>query len=249
MTLRNIIEIDEALCNGCGQCILDCAEGALRIVDGKAKVIADSLCDGLGACLSGCPTGALTVVQREAPAFDEAAVHAHVRAHATAHSAVGSVVKEACRDAAACACPGARPQEFVLTQCLGDACTPGTAASTRHWPVKVRLAPGSAPFLRGQDVLITADCAGAASSALHTHAAGRVMLIACPKFEDKAQLTERIRAFITESGLRRLDVLRMEVPCCAALTHICRQAALEAGAAFTVREWILRRDGALLGAE
>ena len=238
MTQRQIIEIDESKCDGCGQCIRDCAEGALEIVNGKAKVIADILCDGLGACLSGCPQNALKIVQREAAPFDEAAVHARMH---------GSAAETGNAGGSGCACPGAAAREFAapprqftqLGQCAG------ADEATRHWPVKVRLAPAAAPFLRGAHVLITADCAGAASAELHAQAQGKLMLIACPKFESREELVARIRAMIADSGLASLDVLRMEVPCCAGLTQVCRQAALEADAPFQVHEYIMRRDGQL----
>ena len=233
MALRQIIEIDESRCNGCGQCIRDCAEGALEIVNGKAKVVADSLCDGLGACLSGCPQDALKIIWRDAEAFDESAVHA--RQHQQAAKS------------AACSCPGSAAQIFPAARTSGAG--PGVPAEQmRHWPVKLRLVSPSAPFLRGAQVLITADCAGAASASLHAQTAGKLMLIACPKFEDREEVKERIRTLIACSGLQSLDVLRMEVPCCSGLTQVCRQAAQEAGAPFQVREFIMRRDGSLMQA-
>lgn len=249
---RNIIEIDRDRCNGCGQCVLDCAEGAIAIIDGKATVVSDSYCDGLGACLSGCPQGALSIVQREAAPFDEEAALRHAASSRT----------EARADAPK-GCPGSAVRTFPErhsgnasgnTPASGPATMSGSApafgtapgapdpfAGARSWPVKLRLVPPSAPFLRNADLLLAADCSAAASPHFHELAAGKVVLIACPKFEEgvRDRLTELCRVARPAS----LTVLRMEVPCCRGLAAACRDAASACGDAFPVHERIMGCDG------
>lgn len=223
--LRPIIEIDEEKCNGCGQCVLDCAEGALAIVDGKARLIGDIYCDGLGACLN-CPQGALTLTTREAEPFDEAAALA-----AKAHG-------EASRGAVASGgCPGSAPR--ALTPLFpsgggGAAHAPAPegalAARLPAWPVKLALMPPTAPFLRGARLLLTADCASLALPDLHPQwLAGRIPLLACPKLEAHASIRERLDALIREAAPSGITVLRMSVPCCGALGRLAEQARAACG--------------------
>lgn len=214
---RNIVEIDEEKCNGCGQCILDCAEGAIKLVDGKAKVIADMYCDGLGACLSGCPTGALTIIQRKAVPFDEQAVHEHLARQAKP----------------APLAPKAPPSCAPLFQPL-----PGNA----RWPLKIRLMPADAPFLVGSRLLVAADCAAFAKKDFHTaFGADAVILIGCPKFEGSRELTEKLSEIFRQAKPSYVEVVRMEVPCCKALTKACVDAA--EGTAVTVKQTVLTRSG------
>ena len=289
-TFRNIIEIDRDRCNGCGRCVLDCAEGAIAIIDGKAAVVSDSYCDGLGACLSGCPQGALSIVRREAAPFDEEAALRHAassRAEArpdASKGCPGSAVRTfpgqpsgnvSGNDPASGAVPafGGSPASGPMTTCddssnasFGVSSAPGRAtgrpsglnfgaapasgpgalasglfAGARSWPVKLRLAPPSAPFLRNADLLVAADCSAAASPRFHELAAGKVVLIACPKFEEgvRERLTELCRVARPAS----LTVLRMEVPCCRGLVAACRDAASDCGDAFPVHERIMGCDG------
>ncbi len=218
---RKIIQIDEALCNGCGQCVLDCAEGAIRIVDGKAKVLGESLCDGLGACLGGCPTGALTIVEREADPFDEAAVHAARKGEkreAGAGLPGGGV-----------ACPGLRAM---------------FEAGGKHWPVKLRLANPGAPEFAGADLLVAADCAAAACKDFHEkYAKGKVVLIHCPKFEDGEGAAVRLAEIFKTARPKSCALLRMEVPCCGGLVANGRNALAMCGEKLPVEEKILDVGG------
>ncbi|MDL2266689.1 4Fe-4S binding protein [Desulfovibrio sp. OttesenSCG-928-G15] len=214
---RDIVQIDEEKCTGCGQCILDCAEGAIALVDGKAKVIADMYCDGLGACLSGCPTGALTIIQRKAAPFDEQAVHEHL----------------------------ARKQKTPFAQGAPASCAPllQPMPGKGHWPLKIRLMPSDAPFLAGSSLLVAADCAAFAKKDFHAAFAkdGAVILIGCPKFEGCRELTEKLSEMFRQSRLARVEVVRMEVPCCKALAKACLDAASSAGIA--VKQTVLTRSG------
>lgn len=225
---RPIIEIDEEKCDGCGQCVLDCAEGALAVVDGKARLIRDSYCDGLGACLN-CPRGALRIVMREAEAFDEAA----------------ALAAKTARDGQARpqACPGSWPRTFAVpgnAPAGAPALTPlfsaadndipdSLRARTPSWPIQLRLLPPRAPFLDGAHVLLAAQCAGFVLPDLHTDwLQGRIPVIACPKLDNNGDYAERLaRLFAMRPA--SVTLLRMSVPCCAVLEHLARQAQEAAG--------------------
>lgn len=224
--LRPIIEIDEEKCNGCGQCVLDCAEGALAIVDGKARLIGDMYCDGLGACLN-CPRGALTLNTREAAPFDEAAALAAKARRETAGES-----------AAFGGCPGgtARTLTPLMPHGAGTdtrAATPegSLAAQLPAWPVKLALVPPTAPFLRGARLLLTADCASLALPDLLHRFKGHIPLLACPKLEDHAAVRRRLDAILGEAAPSGITVLRMSVPCCGALGRLAEEAMAASGSA------------------
>ena len=253
---RNIIEINEERCNGCGQCVNACAEGAIALVDGKAKIIADIYCDGLGNCLQGCPMGALRIVQREADDFDRDAVRDHLSRQGKAdpaglHAAPGGQ--------SGCSCPGAAPVSFTPLPMQGgaapdtlDACEgiPGPNAAggpgVRYWPLKIRLMHEGAPFLRGADLLVAADCAAFAAPGFHQRLAdGKVILIGCPKFDGSAALAQKLAAIIDEAEPESLLVARMEVPCCRGLGEACYEALRVTGEDIPLREVIVTRAGGI----
>lgn len=249
--IRNILEIDEERCTGCGQCVIDCAEGAIALVNGKARVIADIYCDGLGACLGGCPVDALRIVRREADAFDEDAVRERLLREGRPMPA-GSHAKKA----PAPGCPGAAAG-FTLLPMNGspeaadlDACEgiPGPMQAggpgARHWPLKIRLMHEEAPFLRGADLLVAADCAAFAAPDFHKRLAdGKVMLIGCPKFEGTETLTRKLATIIHTAKPGSLLVARMEVPCCRGLTKACLDALDAAEERLPLREVLIGRAG------
>lgn len=213
---RNIIEIDEEKCTGCGLCIRDCAEGALALVDGKARLIRDSYCDGLGACLGACPEGALTVIRREAPAFDEQAVMEALRRRTTA--AAGSGL-----------CPGARPSE-APEQPFPQGLTPLQTPSAANWPIQLRLVPVDAPFLQRARLLIAADCtAFAQPELLAQRLPGRTLLIACPKLDDTSTYVEKLAQIFRTRDIRDILVLHMTVPCCTGLAALVEAALRTSG--------------------
>ncbi len=222
---RDIIEIDAERCDGCGQCVLDCAEGAIAIVDGKAKVVSESFCDGLGACLSGCPQNALAIVRREAPAFDEEAAMRHV----------------ASLSGKKAGCPGTTVRPFSTP---GERAAGLLAPAAHTWPLKLRLAPAGAPFLKGADLLLAADCSGAASPRFHELAEGRVPLIVCPKFEVRAEVEARLHEILAVGRPRSLTALRMEVPCCRGTVALSETLARKFDIPF--QEYMMRCDGTLL---
>ncbi len=219
MSVRKMVKIDEEKCNGCGQCVTACAESAIEIVDGKAKLVSDVYCDGLGACLGDCPEDAITIEEREAPDFDEAAVK---QRQATLQEPAplpcgcpGTAVRQlgGVKSAAAAACSASPDAGESGTSQLG------------HWPVQLRLVPPGAPFLKGADLLISADCVPFAVPDFHKrYLAGRAVLVGCPKLDDLEFYREKLKDIFREAGPRSVTVLRMEVPCCAGIAHAVQVA-------------------------
>lgn len=230
---REIIRIDEELCNGCGACVTGCAEGALEIVDGKARLVRDMYCDGLGACLGHCPTGALTIITRDAEDFDEEAAMARVRALEAA--------KES-RKPLGCGCPGSAmmylrpkagaasgPRPGMLTQPDPDAPS-GGCSGLGHWPVKIRLVPPNAPFLKGAHLVVAADCAAVALPGFHADwVPDKVILMGCPKFDVDADYAGRFAELFATADVASVTVLRMEVPCCGGLPAMVAEGIRRSG--------------------
>lgn len=267
--MRKIVEIDEELCNGCGQCMPNCAEGAMYLENGKAKLKADRLCDGLGACLGHCPTGALKIVEREAEEFDEEAVHHELEsmkkteAPQAAHAGCGCAGSAAMRlEKPAGGCPGSRAMH--LGGALGSG--QGLAAGQKglhgaagfdpagpqagpsglgHWPVKLRLIPPDAPFLRGAELVIAADCTPVALPDFNSRLAGKAVAIACPKFDDQQPYLNKLVQMLRGAGLKKVQVVRMEVPCCTGLSALVHQAAQLAGSGVQVEDVVVTRLGGL----
>lgn len=232
--LRKLIEIDESKCDGCGQCATACAEGAIVIRDGKARLVSEVYCDGLGACVGHCPQGALRVIEREAAPFDEQAVHEHLR---RSEAPLGA-------EPPAGVCPGARLAVFPAGERTGAPFAPPGAVSSLcegegaeaepsalgHWPVQLRLVPPSAAFLREADVLLVADCVPFAMADFHRRfLRGHPVLVACPKLDDTRGYREKLAAMIGQAGLRSITVVHMEVPCCTGLVYLAEAARQLAG--------------------
>jgi NAD-dependent dihydropyrimidine dehydrogenase PreA subunit len=239
-TVRNIIEIDENLCNGCGDCVPNCAEGALQIIDGKARVIAEIYCDGLGACLGHCPQGALKVIEREAEEFDEHAVEELLKQQ----------TKKEVPAPVQTGCPGSRLHTFA-SPCQ-DANKPvshnGKAASSlTHWPVQIRLVPPSAPFLKGADLLVAADCTAYSYAGFHGELLeGKALMIGCPKFDDADDYLRKFVEIFKNADIRTVTVAEMEVPCCSKLPIIVRKAMAISGKNIPMEEVIIGIRGEVL---
>jgi len=244
--IRKIIEIDDELCNGCGQCVPDCAEGSLEIIDGKARLVAEKYCDGLGACLKSCPTGALKIVERDSDIFDEHAVEAYLAAKKEPPAATARPVPPAG------GCPSAKIQLFSPP---GGSCQAANKPAVRqgagalsHWPVQIRLVPPTAPFLKGCDLLVAADCTAVAYPGLQEDfLRGRVVMMGCPKFDDAAMYVQRFSEIFRAAELQSLTMLIMEVPCCGAMGNIIRQALVQSGVRIPIREVVIGTDGSLRG--
>jgi Pyruvate/2-oxoacid:ferredoxin oxidoreductase delta subunit len=228
--IREIVTIDEEKCDGCGLCVPACAEGAIQIVDGKARLIADNLCDGLGACLGDCPRDAIKIVQREADAFDEEAVEEHLKKtgqpvapapqpHHQAHAPQGG-------------CPSARLMEFARRpEPLADREEPGKRPSElRQWPIQMHLVPPTAPFFQNADLVLAADCAPFAYADFHQEILkDKALAIGCPKLDDGNAYLEKLTAILKHNDIGSLTVVHMEVPCCNGLIMIARQAIANSG--------------------
>ncbi len=244
--MRKIIEIDEELCDGCGNCIISCAEGALQIIDGKARLVAEKYCDGLGACLGECPTGALVVVERAADDFDEEAVEQHL--------ALAKEAQDGVPDTLPCGCPSTELQTFPS----GTACrkanepTDLTRAESAlgHWPVQIRLVPAAAPFLKDAELLVAADCTPFAYADFHRDFIdGKVVLVGCPKFDDNQLYLEKLTEVFQEARIRNVTALVMEVPCCQGLPVIVKKAMDNAGKSVPMEYVVLGLRGDILKRE
>jgi len=219
---RRIIEIDEEKCDGCGQCVPSCAEGAIQIVDGKARLVSEKYCDGLGACLGECPNDALRVVEREAEDFDETAVEEHLQSREAAVE--GATM--------ACGCPSAHIQSFASPASREGVSRPveGGVSTLSHWPVQIRLVPPTAPFLKGADLLVAADCAPVAYPDFHQDfLKGKVILVGCPKLDDAEDYVQRFADIFRSADIKSVTVVAMEVPCCQALPVIVKKGMESAG--------------------
>ncbi len=237
---RNIIKIDRELCTGCGQCVLDCAEGAIAIVDGKATVIADSYCDGLGACLQGCPESALTIEIREADPFDEEAAMAHVARLKAEKQTQAGADSGLMQPAVSRGCPSAAP---VILPMASTREKPIAGTRLPIWPVKLRLLSPGVTFPPGIRLVFAADCAPASSNRFHDICAGAALIIACPKFEERQETMARLSALLRGARPASVTVVRMEVPCCRPLAALCLQICADAG--IRAEEYVMTRDGRL----
>ena len=216
MALRNIVKIDEAKCTGCGQCVSACAEGAIQIIDGKARLISDSYCDGLGACLGHCPEDAISVEQREAGEFDEAAVKQHLAQEPKAEPAF--------------VCPGLAARDFAPAEATEDGSSDAVPSHLTHWPVQLKLLSPTALCFADADVLLTADCVPVAMGDFHRRfLKGRSVAIGCPKLDDTRFYIDKLADILRSNTVRSLTVVHMEVPCCSGLTRIAREAVQRSG--------------------
>ena len=244
--VRKIIQIDEQLCDGCGLCVPDCAEGSLEIIDGKAKLVAEKLCDGLGACLGSCPTGALRIIEREADGFDEEAVEEFL-AQKKAAEAQAPQPQMDC----GCASTHIKTFEAPTSSLLADAKRPapmviGPASESllTHWPIQIRLIPPHAPFLKGADILVAADCTAVSVPGFQEkYLEGKVVMMGCPKFDDAQSYLDRFAEIIDTCNLRSITILIMEVPCCAAMSMIIKRALEKASESVPVEQITISTRG------
>ena len=233
--VRKIIKINEELCNGCGLCAEACHEGAIAMVDGKAKLVREDHCDGLGDCLPACPTGAITFEERQAPAYDPAAV---ARTQAARQGAAG---------ASSCACPGSQARS-LSRETAPCACPGPSDSALAQWPVQIKLVPVRAPYFAGAHLLIAADCTAYAYGAFHRDfMAGRVTLIGCPKL-DEGDYTEKLTQILAGNDIRSLTVVRMQVPCCGGIQRAAQQALANSGRKIPLQVVTLSADGRILEA-
>jgi Fe-S-cluster-containing hydrogenase component 2 len=238
--MRKIIEIDDELCNGCGECLPSCAEGALEIVDGKARMIAEKYCDGLGACLGDCPQGALKIIEREADDFDEEAVEELLKKNPLPPKPVGG------------GCPSAKLQVFggsapgqTGKQPSGN--VRASQSALAHWTVQIRLIPPSAAFLQNADLLVAADCTAVAYPDFHRDfLQGKAVMMGCPKFDDQAAYIQKFKEVFETANLKSITMVIMEVPCCGTMRGIIAEALKQSGKEIEVNEAVISVNGELL---
>jgi ferredoxin len=222
---RKVVRIDEEKCDGCGLCIPSCAEGAIQLVDGKARLISEKFCDGLGACLGECPKGAISIEEREAEEFDEEAVMEYQKAlEKTASSIPGCPVSQ-------------KAQEFKESK----------TTKLWHWPVKINLVPVDADFLKESFLLVIADCVGVCYPTLQDDFFNKkVVLIGCPKFDDQRRYVEKFSQIFQKNAIKGIQLLRMEVPCCGGLAVILKNAMKTAGVQIPMEEVVIGIKGEIL---
>lgn len=236
---RNIIKIDENLCNGCGICVDACHEGAIQMIDGKARLVSESYCDGLGDCLPECPTGAITMEEREAEAYDEEAVKKNI------------AEKENRNEPLACGCPGTASRSISRSNAqYSDNSTAAAelVSELQQWPVQIKLVPVNAPYFNGAKLLIAADCTAYAYADIHRKfIKGRVTIIGCPKL-DMLDYTEKLTAIIKNNNIKSVTVLRMEVPCCGGIVSATKNALIGSGKYIPWNVVTVTTDGQLIEA-
>jgi Pyruvate/2-oxoacid:ferredoxin oxidoreductase delta subunit len=276
---RRIIRIDEEKCTGCGQCIPNCPEGALQVIDGKARLVSDLFCDGLGACVGNCPEGAMDVTEREAEPYDEGrvmesivkagpntiAAHlkhlndhgacdyynqalAHLKQHNVPSPATGPLDHSATgsQEPLACGCPGSAVRDLNPQSAISNPQSAMESRPTRlrNWPIQLTLIPPSAPYLKGADLLISADCVGSSHPNFHADlVAGRVLIIACPKLDDADAYQEKLTAIFRHNSPKSVLVAHMTVPCCFGLVQLVKQAIADSSKTIPFAEVTIDVDG------
>ncbi|HPC82852.1 MAG TPA: 4Fe-4S binding protein [Thermoanaerobaculaceae bacterium] len=251
MATRKIIRIDEAKCDGCGLCVTSCAEGAIAVVDGKARLVSETYCDGLGACLGECPQGAISLVETEAAPFDEAAVAAHLSARGpspAAHPPRPAAPEPAPVAPAHGGCPGSRAMSFAPPP-QEAASGPGARPSAlRQWPVQLHLLNPQAPYLAGANLLLAADCVAFAVGDFHENwLAGKALAIACPKLDGSQEVyLDKLVAMIDQARVDTITVMIMEVPCCRGLLQLARTAVARARRKVPVKAVVVGLQGQVL---
>jgi len=237
MTVRKIVSIYEERCNGCGLCIPNCAEGALKIIDGKAKLVSDQFCDGLGACLGHCPQDAIRIVEREADKFDKEAVDRGLTIQAEHGEKV--LVESFC------GCPGSTVPDLRAEKASQGEVEVGEVKSElRQWPIKLRLVPPRAPYFQNSEVLIAADCAAFTYGNFHREfLKGRVLIIGCPKFDDAQYYLEKLTEILKSNEVKSIALVNMEVPCCFGLQHVTEEAIRRSGKAVPLRQTVITAKG------
>ena len=233
---RRIIEIDHDKCNGCGACAAACHEGAIAMIDGKAKLMRDDYCDGLGDCLPTCPTGAITFVEREASAYDEAAVLENKKRKMQTEGR-----------SLPCGCPGTQSRTIEHSECD----TPETAPTEQpsrlsQWPVQIKLVPVNAPYFSGAKLLIAADCTAYAYAAFHERfIKGHITLVGCPKLDD-VDYSKKLTEIIRHNDIKSVTIVRMEVPCCGGLEHAAVTALKKSRKFIPWQVYTISTDGRIL---
>jgi len=236
--MRKIVRIDEDKCDGCGVCVPDCAEGAIQLIDGKARLLADNLCDGLGNCLGSCPQDAITIEERPADEFDEAVVKQHLEK-----------LTEQPSDPMPCGCPGTMMRKLQSAQAVQSAEAPTGPRQSRlgQWPVQLTLLPVTGPIWQDADVLLAADCVGFAMPDFHERLlGGKALAVACPKLDDAGAYVQKLATIFASNSIKSVTIARIEVPCCGGLEQIVQAALERAGVTIPVNVVIVSAEGRII---
>ncbi|MDF2538176.1 MAG: hypothetical protein K0S76_1197 [Herbinix sp.] len=244
--IRKIIQIDEELCNGCGICVSACHEGAIGLVEGKAKLLRDDYCDGLGNCLPACPTNAITFIEREALAYNEE----EVKRNMEKLEKENFTKKESSTPAAEVhgGCPGSRMMSLQRTQeqeIPTDAAIKPAVSMLRQWPVQIQLVPVNAPYFKDADLLIAADCTAYSFGDFHQFMKNKITLIGCPKLDD-ADYAGKLSQILSLNNIKSITVIRMEVPCCGGIVHAVKQAMLNSSQMIPWRVITISTEGKII---
>jgi NAD-dependent dihydropyrimidine dehydrogenase PreA subunit len=246
--LRKIVKIDPDKCNGCGDCVPSCAEGAITIINGKAVLAAENLCDGLGACLGECPMDAITVEEREADEFDEAAVEKHLAAQGKPAPIHAPKTSSSAHQHAGGGCPGSRAMSFAPPQAVASAPAGSQQSQLAQWPVQLHLVSTTAPYFQGTDLLITADCVPVAYAGYHEDfLKGKAVVMGCPKLDDNNFYQQKLTELFSKSDVKSITVLKMEVPCCGGIAVAARQALAASGKQIPYHEVTIGIKGDIKG--
>lgn len=235
---RDILKIDEELCNGCGQCVPNCHEGALQIIDGKVRLVSELMCDGLGACIGHCPEGAITIETREAEPYNETLVMDQIRTHVHGHEGGG--------------CPGSRTMVIEKPETITNRTElPDQPSELRQWPVQMHLVNPNAPYFRDSDLLLAADCVAFSMGDFHSkHLKGKSLAIACPKLDHNTEVyVEKLTAMIDSAKINTITVMMMEVPCCGGLLQMVSKALANAARKVPVKKMFIGINGGVLREE
>jgi len=249
MVMRNIVHIDEEKCDGCGLCVTACAEGAIEIIDGKAKLVSEIYCDGLGACLGTCPQGAITVEPQEAAEFDEKATEAYLAKKATEEKKQPTACQMPVSGGGG-GCPGAMARSFEKEAAPVGGSETGRESQLGQWPVQMKLVGPDAPYFKGADLLWAADCVPFAMADFHERfLAGKAIAVGCPKLDDRQLYIEKLAEIIKRGKPRSLTVVHMEVPCCFGMTHIAKEAISRSGKSLDFKDVTIDLRGNVIKTE
>jgi len=238
MVMRNIVKIDEEKCNGCGQCVDACAEGAIELIDGKAKLVSEVYCDGLGACIGHCPEDAITVEQREASEFDEEATKKHLAEGGGGVAESGFV------------CPGLMSRQLREKEQSTKAQSTEVPSQLTHWPVQLKLVSPAAAYFANADLLLVADCVPFAMGDFHSKfLKDRSVVVGCPKLDDGQFYIEKLAEIVRVNKLSSLTVIHMEVPCCSGLARIAKEAITLAGVDLSFEDVTISLEGGVIKTE
>ena len=238
MAMRNIVKIDEEKCDGCGLCVNACAEGAIKIIDGKAKLVSEIYCDGLGACIGHCPQDAITIEKREATQFDKEATKKHLAKEKNTQMQTDFV------------CPGMMDKKLREKSGTADSGATAVPSQLSHWPVQLKLVSPHAPYFANADLLLVADCVPFAMGDFHNRfLKDSSIVVGCPKLDNPEFYIEKLATILKANKLNSLTVIHMEVPCCFGLTHIAREAIARSGTKMTFEDVTIDLHGNVSGTE